>query len=174
MLSKFGSAPGRHFRDAMHINWTADRRGQLAAGAFERNDDIVRAQLRIIDHLFRPAHCAERHVDSIEDRVPVRHRLRAEDFVENGRELRHVRDQLRRIGEPRIGQEIRAADRFRHGRQLVRSNKKNEPGVVGGPIHIHRRICRIFAIVRGEKLHRKAPPGSRRLPTRRPRRAARS
>src|ERR1700693_3582306 len=46
VLSKCWSASRRHFRHAMHLNWTADRRGQLATGAFERNDDVVRAQLR--------------------------------------------------------------------------------------------------------------------------------
>jgi hypothetical protein len=40
----------------------------------------------------------------------MRHRLRGEDFIENGGELRHVRHQLRRIGEPCICQQIRAAE----------------------------------------------------------------
>src|SRR3954447_15752931 len=72
VLSKRGRAPCRHFGDAMHLNRTADRRGQLAAGAFERNDDVIRAQLWIVDHLLRLAHDAEGDVDAIEDPVPMR------------------------------------------------------------------------------------------------------
>src|SRR6476646_5921209 len=56
VLAESGSAPCRHFGNAVDLDRTADRRCQLAAGTFERNDDIVRAQLRIIDHLMRPAH----------------------------------------------------------------------------------------------------------------------
>src|SRR5712692_2489299 len=55
VLSDLRSAPCWHFRDAMHLNRAADRRGELAAGAFERNDDRVRPQLRIVDHLLRSA-----------------------------------------------------------------------------------------------------------------------
>jgi hypothetical protein len=58
----------------------------VVASAIQRNDDVIRAQLRIVDHLFRPAHSAERDVDATENVVPMRHRLRAEDFVENGRQ----------------------------------------------------------------------------------------
>src|SRR5689334_3145570 len=42
--------------DAMHLDRTGDRRGQFAAGAFERNDDVVCGELRIVDYLLRPAH----------------------------------------------------------------------------------------------------------------------
>ena len=42
VFSKCRRALCRHFGDAMHLNGTADRRGQLAACAFERNDDVIR------------------------------------------------------------------------------------------------------------------------------------
>ena len=50
----------RRLRNAMHLNRAADRGRQFAAGACERNDDVVRAQLGILDHFLRPAHGAER------------------------------------------------------------------------------------------------------------------
>ena len=68
------------------------------------------------------------------------------------RQLRHVREELRRIGEARVGQEVGATDRFRHGRQLVRRDDEHEPGAIGGPVYVQRRIGRILAIVRREKL----------------------
>src|SRR3954462_12730214 len=77
VLSKRGRAPCRHFGDAMHLNRTADRRRQLAAGALERNDNVIRLQLRIVYPLLRPAHHAESDVEAFEDLVPMRHRLRA-------------------------------------------------------------------------------------------------
>src|SRR5882762_8104802 len=128
VLAEVGRAAGGLLCDVVHLNRTADRRGELAAGPFERNDDVIRPQLWIIDHLLRSTHGAEGDVDAIEDLVPMRHRLRAEDLVEDGGELRHVGHQLRRIGKARVGQEIRAADRFRHGRQLVRRDDEHEPG----------------------------------------------
>ena len=115
MFSKRRGALCRHFRHAVHLNGAADRRGQFAACAFERNDDVIRPQLRIVDDFLWPAHDAEGDVNAIEDFVPMRHRLRAEDFVENCGQLRHVLHQLGRIGEARIRQEIRAADCLRHG-----------------------------------------------------------
>src|SRR5258708_25496123 len=85
VLSDVRSAPCRHFRDAMHLDRAADRRGELAAGSFERNDDLVRPQLRIVDHLLRSADGTEGDVDAVEHLVPMRHRLRARDLVENRR-----------------------------------------------------------------------------------------
>src|SRR6185312_672049 len=75
VLTKSRCASCRCFGDAMHLNRAADRRRQLAAGAFERNDDVIGAQLRIVDHLLWLAHDAEGDVDTIEDLVPLRHRL---------------------------------------------------------------------------------------------------
>src|SRR5258708_1540423 len=46
----------------MHLNRAVDRRRQLAAGALQRDDNVVRPQLRVVNHLFGPAHGAERHV----------------------------------------------------------------------------------------------------------------
>src|SRR6185312_12333955 len=112
VLTKSRRAPCRHFGDAMHLNRAADRRRQLAAGAFERHDDVIGAQLRIVDYLLRLTHEAEGDVDAIEDLIPMRHRLRAEELVENRRQLGHVRYELRRIGKSRVRQEIWPADRF--------------------------------------------------------------
>ena len=43
VLAKRGGTLGRDFRNAMHIDGAADRRGELAACPFERDDDVVRA-----------------------------------------------------------------------------------------------------------------------------------
>src|SRR5262245_48509957 len=75
VLSETRSAPRRHFRDTVHLDRTADCRRQLAACAVERDDDVVRPQLRIVDHLLRPANGAKRNVDAAEHLVPVRHWL---------------------------------------------------------------------------------------------------
>ena len=75
VLAKCRGALCRDFRNAMHIDGAADRRGELAARPFERNDDVVRAQLGIVDDFFRSAHDAERDVDAVEDLAPMRHRL---------------------------------------------------------------------------------------------------
>src|SRR5260221_3742449 len=62
VLSDFRSALCGHFGDAMHLDGTADGRSNLAAGALDRDDDVIRLQLWVVDHLFRPAHGAERDV----------------------------------------------------------------------------------------------------------------
>src|SRR5580693_9260372 len=72
VFSKRRSALRCHFRDAVHLNGAADRRGQFAACAFERNDDLIRSQLRIVDNFFWPAHDAEGNVNAIEGIVPMR------------------------------------------------------------------------------------------------------
>src|SRR6266852_5581575 len=74
VLSELRGALCGHFGDAMHLNRTADRRGQLAAGTVERNDDVVQPQLWIGDHLLRPVHGAERDADAVEYLLPMRHR----------------------------------------------------------------------------------------------------
>src|SRR5271168_2415220 len=78
VLPELGSALGGDLRDAMHLNRARDRRRQLAAGAVERNDDVVWPQLRIIDDLLRAAHRTEGDVNAAEDLVPMRHWLCAE------------------------------------------------------------------------------------------------
>src|SRR6266853_167365 len=69
VLAKRWATPCRHLRHAMHLYWTADRPGQLAAGPFERDHDVIRLQLRILDHLLRAAHDAECDVSAIEHLV---------------------------------------------------------------------------------------------------------
>src|SRR5689334_12060420 len=80
VLTKRRGAPCWHFRDAVHLNGTANRRVQLAAGAFERNDDVVRLKLWIIDDFLRAVDGAEWDVNAIEDLIPMRHWLRGEDL----------------------------------------------------------------------------------------------
>ena len=87
MLPKAGCAPRRRLGDAVYLNWAADRLVELAAGAFERHDDLVQPQLRVLNYFLGSTHGAERDVHPAEDLVPMGHRLRAEDFVENGRKL---------------------------------------------------------------------------------------
>src|SRR5260370_20016781 len=60
-----------HLGDAMHLKRAADCGRQLAAGAFKRNDDVVRPELGIVDHLLRSTHRSERHVDAIENLIPM-------------------------------------------------------------------------------------------------------
>ena len=83
MLADSRRAPGRDLGDAVHLNRTADGRGQLLAGSFERNDDVVRSQLRIVNDFLRPTHGAERDLSAVEDFVPMRHGLRAKNLIEH-------------------------------------------------------------------------------------------
>src|ERR1700754_1892191 len=83
MLAEVGRAPGRSLGDAMHRNRAADGRGQPAAGTFQRNDDAVRRQLRIVDHLLRSADFAKGDVHAGENRMPMRHGLGAENLVKD-------------------------------------------------------------------------------------------
>src|ERR1700722_2127586 len=135
----------------MHLKWAADGGRQLAAGAFERNDDVIRPELGIVDHLLWPTHWSERHVDAVEHLVPMRNRLGTESLVEDRRELRHIRHQLRRIGETRIAQRIWAADGLGDGCHFVGCDEKNEPGAILGAIDVQRRIRWILAIVLPEE-----------------------
>src|SRR5229473_176442 len=144
VFSNLRGALRGHLGDAMHLKRAADGGRQLAAGTIERNDDVVRLKLGIVDHLLRPTHRSERHVDAIEHLVPMGHRFATEDLVEDRCELRHIPHQLRRIGETRIGQKVRAADGLGDGCQLVGRDNENEPGVILGAIDIHRRIRRML------------------------------
>src|SRR6202165_1316029 len=64
-----------HLGDTMHRKRARDGGRQLAAGTIERNDDVVRLELGIVDHLLGPTHCSERHVSAVEHLVPMCHRL---------------------------------------------------------------------------------------------------
>src|SRR5258707_4375938 len=152
VFSNLRGALRRHLGDAMYLKRARDGGSQLAAGTIERNDDVIRLELGIVDHLLRPTHRSERHVNAIEHLVPMCHRLGTEDLVENRRELRHIRHQLRRIGEPRIGQKVMAADGPGDGCQLVGcDDEENEPGVILGAPNVHCRIRGVLAIVRPEE-----------------------
>jgi len=51
VFSNLWGALGGHFGDAMHLKRAADCGRQLAAGTIEWNDDVVRLELGIVDHL---------------------------------------------------------------------------------------------------------------------------
>src|ERR1700746_4054590 len=106
MLADSRSAPGRYFSNAVHLNRTADGRGQLLSGSFERNDDVIRSQLRIINDFLRLTHGAEGNGNAIEDFIPMRHWLRTKDLIEHCRQLRPVLRQLGRIRESRYRLDI--------------------------------------------------------------------
>src|SRR4051794_824437 len=82
MFSNLWGALGRHFGHSMYLKRAADSGRQLAAGALERNDDVIRPELGIIDHFLRPSDGSERHVNTIEHRVPMGHRFGTKDLVE--------------------------------------------------------------------------------------------
>jgi len=88
----------------MHLNGTVDRRGELSAGAFQWNDDIIHLQLRVANDFLRATHRTESDVNAIEHLVPMCHRLRGKNLVEDFGQLRHVLHQLGRFGEARIDQ----------------------------------------------------------------------
>ena len=54
VFSNLWGALRGHLGDAMHLKRAGDGGRQLAAGTIERNDDVVRLELRILDHLLRP------------------------------------------------------------------------------------------------------------------------
>ncbi len=116
VLPNFRSSPGRHFSDIVHLDGTADRELQIRSGALDRHNDSVRLQLRIFDDFARCVNDAVCQVTLIENFLPVRDRLRAEYFIQNGREFRRIRRQLCRIGESRVCQQIRAANSIRQSR----------------------------------------------------------
>src|SRR5216684_7324397 len=106
MLADSRCAPGGYFSNPVHLNRTADGRGQLLAGSFERYDDVIRSQLRIINDFLRITYSAEGDVNAVEDFIPMRHRLRTKDLIEHCRQLRPVLRQLGSIREPRIREDI--------------------------------------------------------------------
>src|SRR5277367_5188193 len=75
MLADSRRAPGGYFSNSVHLNRTADGRGQLIAGSYERNDDVIGSQLRIINDFLRFTHGAEGDVNTVEDFIPMRHWL---------------------------------------------------------------------------------------------------
>src|SRR5258708_12941587 len=91
VFSNLWSALGGHFGDAMHLKRAADCGRQLAAGTIERNDDVVRLELGIVDHLLAPTHCSERHVSAVEHLVPMCHRLPPDDPAQLPPALRPLR-----------------------------------------------------------------------------------
>src|SRR5580698_10277008 len=75
VLADSRRALGRYFSNALHLNRTADSRGQLLAGSFERNDDVIGSQLRIVDDFVRFTNGAEGDVNAVKDLIPMRHWL---------------------------------------------------------------------------------------------------
>src|ERR1700678_2012215 len=75
VFSNFWGSLRGHLGNAMHLKRAADCGRQLAAGTVERNDDVVRLELGIIDHLLWTTHRSERHVNAVEYLVPMSHWL---------------------------------------------------------------------------------------------------
>src|SRR6266851_4718233 len=84
VFAELRGALRRDFRDTVHLNGTANRRGQASSGALQRNDDVVLPQLRVIDDVGGGLNAAECDPGLFEDFVPVGHRFGAEHFVEDG------------------------------------------------------------------------------------------
>src|SRR5271156_4236275 len=99
MLADSRRALGGYFSNTVHLKRTADGRGQLLAGSFERNDNVIRSQLRIINDFLRLTHGAEGNVNGAESFIPMRHWLRSKDLIEHCRQLRSVLRQLDGIRE---------------------------------------------------------------------------
>src|SRR2546425_2711270 len=154
VFSNFGSASRRHLRDIVHLYRTADRQRQVAAGALERNHHLVLPELRVLDHVTGSPHYAERDVGVVQDVAPVRHGLCTKDCVQNCRELGRIRRLLGRIGESRIRQELRATNSRRERRPSVGGEDDQEPGVIGGSIHVERCVRWIRPVVQREERRR--------------------
>src|SRR5882724_13522780 len=75
VFSNFWCPLRRNFAHVMHLNRTADRRRYFIAGSFQRNDDVVCPELRVIDDFFWLTHGTEGDVNATENLIPVRHRL---------------------------------------------------------------------------------------------------
>ena len=75
MLAKLGRSPCRYFCDAMHLNRTTDCKFQVFSRAFERHYDVVRLELRILDHVLRIAYQTVGDVRLVQDFAPVPNRL---------------------------------------------------------------------------------------------------
>jgi len=105
--------------DALHLDRAADRGGHLAAAPFDRNDDLVRSQLRIVITSSGRARGRTRDMDGAEDLGPMSHGLRADTRREcpSAGPCRHqLRGSENRGSVRRIG----PSDGFRHLGQLVR------------------------------------------------------
>src|SRR5258707_1892517 len=74
MFSNLWGALRGHFGDAMHLKRAADCGRQLAAGTIELDDDVVRLELAIADHLLPSTDRSDRAVHAIENLAPVLHR----------------------------------------------------------------------------------------------------
>src|SRR6266850_5130173 len=79
VFAKIGRAPCRYFRDAVYLNRTTDGELYVFSGAFQRNDDVVGLQLRILDDVLRIAHQTISDVRFVKDFLPVRDWLRAKN-----------------------------------------------------------------------------------------------
>src|SRR5205807_4140626 len=75
VFAKIGRAPCRYFCDAVHLNRTADRELYVFSGTFQRNDDVVGLQLRILDNIDRIVHQTVGYMSFVQDFAPMCHRL---------------------------------------------------------------------------------------------------
>src|SRR6266436_8841563 len=155
VLAEVGRTACGFLCNAVHLHGAADRRGQLASRALERNDDVVRAQLRVIDDLGGFQNRSVRDVRFVEDFAPVLHRLPGEHVIQDCPELCGVRRLFCRIAEARIGYQIRPANADRQRLQFVRRDHQHEPAAVRRLVGIESRVRRALPIV--QRIER--PPG---------------
>src|SRR5258707_2026667 len=69
VLSNCRGTPGRHLNHAVNLDWAADCRRQLAAGYFERDHNVIRPQLRIVDDFLWAPDGAAADMYAVEDFV---------------------------------------------------------------------------------------------------------
>src|SRR5439155_24601219 len=75
VLTKFWGTARRHLRSAMHGERAAHGELQMFAGAFERDDHVVREQLRIGRYFSWTSDDAGSDVSLVESMLPVVHGL---------------------------------------------------------------------------------------------------
>ena len=75
VLTKFWGTARWHFRSAMHFERAAHGELQMFAGSFERNDHVVRKQLRVGRYFFWTSDDAVSDMSLVESELPVVHGL---------------------------------------------------------------------------------------------------
>src|SRR5260370_29635577 len=109
VLTEFGGAAWRHFLGAMHCERAAYRELQMFAGAFERDDHVVRKQLRVGRYFMWAPDDAVGDVGLVESVTPAVQCLRSKDLIQYLGQCCRVRDTLRIVVASRIHQQFLAA-----------------------------------------------------------------
>ena len=121
VLAEAGRAARGFLGNAVQQHGIAKR--QLASRALERNDHVVRAQLRVVDDFARLYNRSARDVRFVEDLAPVLHRLPGERVIQDCPELRRVRCLLFRITDARIGRQVRPVNGSRRRLEFIRRDQ---------------------------------------------------